>query len=59
MDGPWKGDSLARKVAQWGNLEMGRWLVDNGFVWGEIATRTNLKMTQALADRLEANAPGA
>ena len=59
VDGPWANDRLAQKVSRWGNLEMGKWLVDNGFVWGEIATRSNLKMAQELAKYIEADTPSA
>lgn len=53
VDGPWFEDCLARRVAKWGNLDMGMWLVDNGFTWGEIATRTNRKMATALSKYLD------
>ena len=53
VDGPWFEDCLARRVAKWGNLEMGMWLVDNGFTWGETATRTNRKMATALSKYLD------
>ena len=59
VHGPWAKDDLSRKVALWGNMEMAKWVVDNGFEWGEIATRTNLKMAQELAEYLEASMPSA
>ena len=55
VDGPWANDDLSRRVARSGNLEMGKWVVDNGFVWGEIATRINRTMAQELARYIEAN----
>ena len=55
VDGPWANDDLSRRVARSGNLEMGKWVVDNGFVWGEIATRINRTMAQELARYIEEN----
>jgi hypothetical protein len=55
LDGPWADDCLARRVAQWGNLEMAKWVVDNGFVWSEIAVRTNKTMSQKLSEYMAAN----
>jgi hypothetical protein len=54
LDGPWADDCLSRRVAQWGNTEMAKWVVDNGFVWSEIATRTNKAMARLLAHYLNA-----
>jgi len=59
LGGPWADDDLARRVARSGNLEMAKWVVDNGFEWGEIATRANMKMAQELAKYLEKDTPSA
>jgi len=32
---------------------MGEWVVDNGFVWSEIATRSNSKMARELGKYLD------
>ena len=57
VGGPWANDELARRVARSGNLEMAKWVVDNGFVWGDLATRMNRTLAQALARYIEANTP--
>jgi hypothetical protein len=57
LDGPWGNDDLARRVARRDNMAMAKWVVDNGFVWGEIATRTNRKMAEELAKYIEADTP--
>ena len=53
VDGPWEGDCLARRVAQWGNLEMAKWVVDNDFTWGETANRANRLMAKNLAKYID------
>ena len=57
VGGPWTDDGLAQRVAMYGNLEMGKWVVDNGFTWTAIATQTAPKMARALAEYLKRYTP--
>jgi len=53
VGGPWQGSVLAEKVARTGDFEMAKWVINNGFVWGKIATRINVKLSQKLVGYLE------